>query len=103
MSRTIRRKSMVPPRYITFDWVKLNGWWQDVPKKDRELAKAIAKFHGDSGYSTHYATGDGPSAWFRRKEQMKYRSDCSRQLRKFMMDSEYEVLILPNPKWPYWD
>ena len=44
----------------------------------------------------------GPS-WFRRLfSQRPYRQEAKRELQKFMVDMEYEPMILDKPKLEYW-
>jgi len=111
MSRTKRRTNIRPPQWITHDydfvWRDLGDgyqWreWSHIPLEGKELAKSLSKFHGDHGYAL-YACGSGPGKLFLRQEQKKYRAQAKQELFNFIKNPDYEVMILDNPKLPYWD
>jgi hypothetical protein len=101
MSRTIRRKD-----YIPF-WVK--GEWQGSrftgePKvfvlyEGEQAKKELVRYHSDAGCPSR----SGPHKWFRNSEQQIYRAKSKAELVKYLRNPEYEVMILANPKLPYWD
>lgn len=130
MSRTVRRKNYIP-KWVThkntrvgtgflawtyeFDSVtgeytgrKVASRWEahtyvQVPLEGNELKKSLARHHGDHGHATGCNCGYGPGKWFRQNEQQSYRAKCKIELSKYLHNSEHEVMILANPKLPYWD
>lgn len=125
MSRTIRRKNSAP-HWITSDWVgveidevlRWRAWDSDakervwvydfsrnatvsvrVRKEGKELKKALSKYHSDSGCKSF----DRPCKWFRQNEQQTYRAKCRVELNKYLRNEDHAVMILANPKLPYWD
>lgn len=78
-------------------------YYVDVPKVGKDLAKSLSKHHGDHGYTTGCGGGSGPGKWFRQNEQQSYRANAKQELHEYLRNEEYEVMILANPKLPYWD
>ncbi len=106
MSRTYRRKKAPVPYHITHDYVRVNDqyWrWIHVPYGPRELAKSLAKHHGDHGYRTRSGNGRGPGRWFLNNEHRKYRRAATHELFLFGKNEEYEVMLDAVPHLPYWD
>lgn len=114
MSRTIRRKNWnySNDRWVTHDhkyiWRDLGNGYQGreyawIPKSEKEVKKEIALRRSDAGYTTCSGCGRGPGKWFRQNEQQTYRTQARNELVKYQKDPNYEVMILANPKLPYWD
>ena len=111
MSRTIRRKNVHVPYYITKEWhtiwyLKGEYWhsvrcWEERP--EQEVKRRTAKFYSDAGHSTYYHCSTKGRPWFKTLHQRCYRRDANRELHKFSKDEKYEVMILAKPKLPYWD
>jgi hypothetical protein len=109
MSRTYRRKSgdhtdlfwqtktmvRVPDRYI---WL-----WVPMDPKSKEYIKIVRKYHSDAG--THSCgNGKAPPGWFITQHvQRPHRRDANRQLRKWLLDPEYELILNAKDPLPYWD
>ena len=110
MSRTIRRKNAEPYTALTHDYVRVlegdwcpNSWrWMPLPEKEQK--RNLAKFYSDCGHSTKYhCTTRGRKEWLLTFQNTERRS-ARDQLRKFMLDEEYEVMVSPNrPFLDYWD
>ena len=111
MSRTFRRKNETQEYYwVLRDW---DAYWyfrgytyESVARytnylpKSKEGKKLLNKYHGDAG--THQCKEPGPS-WYRRiTRQVPLRRSSKEQLRKFMLDEEFEVIIEENPPLEYW-
>lgn len=108
MSRTFRkRKKKIwssDIKYILSDWVYdpelMFGYTIKLDPKSDEAKRRVAKFRSDAG--THNCREPGPS-WYRRiTRQIPLRRDGKEQLRKFMLNEEYEVMITENPPLEYW-
>ncbi len=103
MSRTIRRKNVTYEYYwVLRDWVISRGFmgYSMHNPKSIEGKKALNRFHSDAG--THQMREPGP-AWFRNvTSQRPLRRHGREQLRKFMLDEEFEVIIEENPYLEYW-
>lgn len=106
MSRTIRRKNVKLPRWITHKHVRIEGlWvWEWIPRSKKELAKERASFYSDNTGSTkYYCSTSGRKEWLLTFQNTERRS-ARDQLRKYMLDEEDKVMINPNrPFLDYWD
>ena len=101
MSRTIRRKNypkwMISTRTEKYSYA-LRTY---IPLTVLEQLKALAKFHSDA--TPKYSGGAGPS-WFRNMyADRPARRQNAQELRKFMLNPEYEPMCVAKPKLPYWD
>lgn len=104
MSRTYRRKSLPVPRWIVRDydwiWYEAYGTWSYYEVGSKEYNKALAMHYSDVG--THRFREPGPS-WFRNLyTERPQRREAKRQLRKFMVDEEFEVMLNSKDKLEYW-
>lgn len=95
MSRTYRRKNVSLHCHWWYGY-----WWGNLPKDSQEYKEKLAWFHSDA-----YIDGlrePGP-AWFRKlyteRPQRRYNKN---ELRKFMLDPEYEPMVIEMDKIPYW-
>lgn len=71
-----------------------------VDKNTKEYKKALAKFHSDAGVVTFKEPG--PS-WFRNLySERPQRRKAKRELKKFMLDNEYEVILNNKEPLQYW-
>ncbi len=108
MSRTFRRKNETQE----YDWILRDWDWsyntygicygqrKTYDRKSKEAITALAHYHSDAG--TYTWREPGPS-WFRNlTSQRPMRRQSKNQLRKFMLDEEFEVIIETNPKLEYW-
>lgn len=99
MSRTIRRKSVKPPRWVTHP----DRWLSSEIYEGEELQKHIHKFHGDHGWPTHYAGFKSAPRSFILSYQKSYRSNSRLQIIRWLKNEEFECIIRNKPKLPYWD
>jgi hypothetical protein len=111
MSRTYRRKNKVGNHwadlaYYTGEYVRIGYdlWWPRVyvpfDKQSKEYKKGVAKFHSDAG--TTNCKEPGPS-WFRNLyTERPLRRQSKREIRKFMLDPDYEPIIDKKGKLEYW-
>ncbi len=100
MSRTFRRKNVIPDRYFTHDWVSRFdscNWisYIYVKKEGKDLTRGVARFHSEG--ATHNCKEPGP-AWYRRiTRQIPLRRSSKEQLRKYLYNEEFEVIIEEKP------
>lgn len=105
MSRTYRRKKVTDlPWWVKYKLVRLEyGYYSDwfpLDKSSDEYAEAIRKFRSESG-TTNFKE-PGPH-WFRNLfTDRPARRAAKRELQKFMLDEEYEPMILPKYPLEYW-
>lgn len=99
MSRTYRRKHGESPFWArTTCGYDSEGIWRRVPLEGDELVKSVAKYHSDSGFGH-----GGPSKWFKTITHREFKRKSKEEIIRYYKDEEYEVQILNNPRWPYWD
>ncbi len=108
MSRTIRRKSETHEySWVLRDWDTFfntygicYGTRITYDPKSKYGKKALAEFHSDAG--TFEGKEPGPS-WFRNlTTERPQRREAKRQLHKFMLDEEFEVMLNPMDHLEYW-
>lgn len=99
MSRTIRRKSVKPPRWVTH----FDRWLSSETYEDKKLQKNLHKFYGDYGWNTKYASGRSAPRSFILCYQKSYRSNARLQIIRWLKNEEFECIIRDKPKLPYWD
>lgn len=112
MSRTYRRKNEVGNhwsdfRYYTGEYViihPITSIWNRVyvpfEKNSKEYKRGKAKFHSDAG--TTPCKEPGPS-WFRNLyTERPLRRQSKKEIRKFMLDPDYEPIIDKKGKLEYW-
>ena len=74
-------------------WVHFSKW------SDRGK-KLIRKYHSDAGTTNHKEPGP---CWFRNAfVERPNRRKSNREIKKFMLDTEYEVIIDSKPPLKYW-
>ena len=105
MSRTYRRKKISDlPWWVKYRLVRAEyGYyynWLPLPLDSEEYKKALRKFRSESG-TTNFKE-PGPH-WFRNLfTDRPARRATKRELQKFMLDEEYEPMILPKNPLKYW-
>jgi hypothetical protein len=111
MSRTYRRKENSKRHYsyyfLEHESITVrteNGTWYHFwvkrDKLSKEYIKDKAKFHADCGTFKHKEPG--PS-WFRNVyTERPQRREAKRQLHKYLLDQEFEVILNPKDKLEYW-
>ncbi len=106
MSRTYRRKNKAGNHWESFHYY--TGKWESfcprvfIPydKNSKEYRKGAAKFHSDAGTTT--CKEPGPS-WFRNLyTERPIRRQSKKEIRKFMLDPDYEPIIDKKGKLEYW-
>lgn len=102
MSRTYRRKNEKHEyRWVLRNW-DVWPWCSNYTKYDahsKEGIKALAEFHAD-WYRSFREPGP---AWFRNMfTERPQRREAKRQIKKFMLDKEYEVILNPKDPLEYW-
>ncbi len=103
MSRTYRRRQTRAPRWVTSELVRIPGTlhWEYVPLEPNsvECKKSLAEYHSDRFYMNKEP---GP-AWFRNIfTERPQRREAKRQIRKYMMDEEFEIQLLDKNPLMYW-
>jgi len=107
MSRTYRRKggdhtdlewqtrvcSQIPGTYI---WL-----WEKMDPKTKQYKKVVNKYHSDAGTQKFNNCPQG--WWVNLCIQRPHRRDAKRQLKKWLTDSEYEVILNAKNPLPYWN
>ncbi|MFK5283163.1 hypothetical protein ACI3PL_26690, partial [Lacticaseibacillus paracasei] len=75
-----------------------------IPRSKKDLAKKRAIFHSDNTGSTRfYCSTNGKREWILTFQNTERRSSKN-ELRKFMLDEDYEVMVSTNkPFTDYWD
>lgn len=108
MSRTYRRKEGFGPGYqdkkwYCDEWVHQYGYHYILipldPTSD-EYRKKSAKYHSDA--NSHNFKEPGPRWWRNMRTNRPLRRDSDREIRKYMLNEEYEVVIDTKGKRPYW-
>ena len=104
MSRTYRRKNQPIPRWVTHESRRIGEsfYWEYFPidRDSREYAKRIAKYRSDAGTTSFREPGP---AWFRNIfTERPQRREAKRQIRKYMMDEEFEIQLLDKNPLMYW-
>ena len=106
MSRTYRRTSkrsdQTYKKYEVSDIKKINGSyvWVDYIFGSPEYKRGSARYHSDGG--TYYCNEPGPK-WFRNlTAERPHKRDAKNQLRRFVLDPSFEVVIFSKPKLEYW-
>ena len=106
MSRTYRRKATDPTdkKWSVSEHVRIEGTWSYIwvpyPKNSNEYKKGSAKYHSDAG--THNCKEPGPS-WFRNLyTERPQRQEARQQLKKFMNDPDFEVILNAKDPLEYW-
>lgn len=105
MSRTKRRKQALEydMYWCLTEYVRVPNSWQwvrvPIPPKTKEYKKALAEYHSDAFRNFKEP---GPS-WYRNLfAERPQRRTSKHELHKFMLDEEYEVMLNPKDKLPYW-
>lgn len=105
MSRTKRRKdSKDDYRWLLSDWMKMseNAYtWVRVPMDPttKEYAKTLAMYHSDV-YRNFKEPGP---AWYRLYTvERPQRRKAKRELQKYMLNEEHEVILNPKDPLEYW-
>ena len=107
MSRTYRRRCgdhqelewqtsylvKVPGRYI---W-----YWEKMDPNSKQYKKAVNRYHSDAG--THKFTNSPCGWWVNLVVQRPQRRDAKQQLKKWLTDPEYEVILNAKDPVPYWN
>lgn len=111
MSRTYRRVRQHKNkrwnddlRYYVSEWVRSPSGWllyrRQFPTNSIEYKKGKARYHSDAG--SHCCKEPGPR-WFRNIfAERPNRRKTKAELRKFMLNKEYEPIITSKPRLPYW-
>lgn len=109
MSRTYRRKKGFGPGYQDKKWYcseyivhRGNYRVECIPVEHgtdryRELS---ARYHSDA--NSHNFKEPGPRWWRNMKTNRPLRRDSDREIRKYMLNEEYEVMIDTKGNRPYW-
>jgi len=105
MSRTYRRKSgdQTNLNWATHEFKRLPGtWhWERVPldPQSKEYKASVARYYSDRQYTFKEP---GPS-WFRRLfTERPQRRHAKRELNKYLLDPDYEVILNEKDPLEYW-
>lgn len=111
MSRTYRRKPSSKRHFsyyflthesifIKTDFGTYHHIWVKRDTESKEYKRDMAKFYSDSG--TFKFKEPGPS-WFRNLyTERPQRREAKRQLHKYLLDQEFEVILNPKDRLDYW-
>ncbi len=77
------------------------GARKSVPKKGKAYKKGWWKYHSDA--MRFWSGNKGPMWWIREQIQRPYRRKAKQEIRKALMDDEYEAIIRDKPKRGWWD
>lgn len=105
MSRTYRRRG----ERHDYDWVLRDRRWVDgalvaflVDPRSKEGRRAIARFHSDACWTLRST----PPRWYRRIFDRRFRTQNTRQLRRWLDDADYEPVFQSrhrhNANWSWW-
>lgn len=111
VSRTYRRKTtnrinwmcdleyyiteLVPQEGINRNYIRI-----PYPKDSKEYKKGYARYHSDG--ATNSFKEPGPSFFRNLTAERPHRRSSKEQLRKYLQNQEYEVMVLSRPKLEYW-
>ncbi len=70
------------------------------PKDSKEYKKGYARYHSDG--ATNSFKEPGPSFFRNLTAERPHRRSSKEQLRKYLQNQEYEVMVLSRPKLEYW-
>ena len=104
MSRTYRRKKSYIPWWVTSELRRSDyGYcyeWVPLEKDSIEYKKNLSHYYSDSCCVSFKEPGPH---WFRNLfTDRPARRAAKRELQKFMLDEEYEPMILPKYPLEYW-
>lgn len=106
MSRTFRRKNGDPwdKKWHVSDYIRIPGThcYQRIyyEQGSDEYKKGLARYHSDAG--TTNCKEPGPS-WFRNLyTQRPHRRHADIEIRKFILNDDYEPMIGSKDKLEYW-
>ena len=109
MSRTYRRTKNKPLKrvrtgedeFIGVEWNSHQGGKIFHPPNSKKYQEDLRNFHSDH-FSAAAFKEPGPS-WFRNLYGNRpLRRDSKEELRKYMLDQEYDPMIPEKNKLPYW-
>lgn len=110
VSRTYRRKTTnrinwaCDLDYFISDLVRVPGTYNYVSvyyaTDSKEYKKGYARYHSDG--ATSRFKEPGPSFFRNLTAERPHRRDSKEQLRKWIYNEAYEVMILSKPKLDYW-
>jgi len=107
MSRTYRRKrgDHTDLEWRTRELIRVPGYyiwhWVPLDPESKEYKKIVNKYHSDVG--TNHFSCRAPGWWITLTSQRPYRRDADRQIKKWMLDPDYEIIIESKEPLPYWD
>lgn len=107
MSRTYRRKrgDKTELEWATTNYLRVSDtwiwYWEKLDPTTKEYKQAVAKYHGD--YGTSHYNSRAPGWWITLTSQRPYRRDADRKIKKWLLNTEYEVIIDSKEPLPYWD
>lgn len=105
MSRTyrFRKNSSWLEADAMSELVRVGPWQWHVAPIDRLSArgqKRLAKFHSDKKH--HWMNWRGPSWFHNTYSQRPHRRRSRREIQKYLLDPEHEVIIESMPHREYW-
>ena len=97
MSKTVRRKTLPVPAWVTRDdGTRLGSTWVYGQLEGKARAKKIAWWKSDAR-EWHWS-----NKWIRSDVQQTYRAQARMELKRFEKNEEYEVII-PRKNLLPWD
>ena len=125
MSRTFRRKNVTQEYYwvlresfasaediekykdsiVTINYPRWGGWdryYMNIhfSETSEEGKKRLAHYHSDAG--TIRCKEPGPRFWRNLTAERPHRRESKLQLKKYILNNEYVVVIPSKPKLEYW-
>lgn len=123
MSRTVRRKNDTHEYYwVLIEFTHVDNIPKDLEKYDKVVSprwvssydfvdihydpksklgkKLINRYHSDVN---RYHGGKGPGWFYNLYCQKPYRQEARKEIKKSLLDDEYEVILPSKPKAVYWD
>jgi hypothetical protein len=74
--------------------------WVLIDRNDRKkYGRALAERHSESSHANERS----PNRWFRQNREREYRRHSDREIHRFKLNPEYEVIIHNKPKSHMWD
>jgi hypothetical protein len=111
MSRTFRKKEgkkhfdPIAKQAYCSDWRSISEWCPTIELypldyNSQEYQKESARYHSDA--KTKGLNYNGPK-WFRKRVvERPQRRQAKTELRKYMLNPDYEVCLTPKNHIPYW-
>ena len=85
--------------YHRENWRFYREWIRADPQDRKSYGKALHNRHKESSHANERT----PGRWYRKNREHEYRRHSERELYRFMVNPEHEVMIHDKPKSHLWD